>query len=164
MGGSHGGCGEATPLRIEPQGGKVAEDAIKSSSKNEPWHILKKNNGRRGFVDDLRDGRPDPAFIVESLLGSGGAPRLAGESRSEAIHCAMPASRRKPLEFAAPNRSALQALFRHPRQEHGRTVGFPLNVSHHARPGHGGAHPFVEHAGAAAEAKDSESGGMSHTF
>src|SRR5258708_106105 len=108
-----------TPLRIEPQRGKISEYAIKSSSRSEAWHILKEYEGRLDFADDSGDGRPDPAFIFDAELLSGSTPRLAREARSNAVHGSAPLACAEVLKISAQNRRWLQARLRHPGQEKG---------------------------------------------
>jgi len=162
VGGSHIGCGKMTPLRIEPERGKVSEYAIESSSSNEPWHILKENDGRLDFPDDPDDCWPDPAVICFAPLPSGGAPRLAREARSDAVHRSTPLPASEMFKIPAPNRCWLQRRVAHPRQENSRSVGFPLDVTHSPRFGHSDANSLVEHARPGAKAEEMEAG-ISHT-
>jgi hypothetical protein len=160
--GSHIGCGKMTPLRIEPERGKISEYAIKSSSRSEAWHILKEYEHRLDFADDSGDGRPDPAFILDAELFSGGAPRLARKSRSDAVHGSTPLVCVELFKISAPNRRWLQARLRHPGQEKGFNEGFPFDVTHNPRVGNSAANSFIEHACPGAKAEHKETG-ISHT-
>lgn len=159
MAGAHGGCGETTPLRIEPHFGKVAEYAVESASRNEPWDILKANEPCAGLANDFGDGGPNPSLIVKSRSLSGRAPRLAREASSDRIHRSAPGGCVELFKIAAPNRRWLQGLVFHPRQENGRSKGFPLDVAHSAA-SEGQFDGKVEHSGPGAESEIVD--GISH--
>lgn len=161
MGGSHVGCGNTTPLRIEPETGKVSEYAIESKSHSEAWDILKKNEGRLDRGDDPGDCWPDPSLVGFSLLLSCCAPRLARETRSDSVHCSTPLPARESFKRSAPNRCWLQRLVCHPRQENSLSKGFPLDVTHSPCLGQSDANSFIEHRRSAAKREESEFG-MSH--
>ena len=161
MGGSHVGRGYSTPLRIEPERGKVSEYAIDSSSSNEPWHILKKNDGRLDGPNDSGDSGPEPSLVGFASLLSCRAPRLARESRSDAVHRSTPLPAREIFKRSAPNRCRLQRLVSHPRQENGRKEGFPFDVTHSPRFWQSDANSLIEHRCPGANAEDVE--GISHT-
>ena len=75
-----------TPLRIEPDFGKVTEDVIESSPSNEPWYIFQEHELRSNLADEVRNSGPQPAFVGGPLLLSGGAPGLTGETGTEQAH------------------------------------------------------------------------------
>jgi hypothetical protein len=150
-----------TPLRIEASVGKISQDAIKSSSSKEAWHILKKNRGRFDVSDDSVDGRPQPSLVVETLLFSCGAPRLARKPRSNAVHCSTPLPASEIFKRSAPNRCRAQSRILHPRQEKSLSVGFPLDETHSPRFGQSDANSLIEHRCAGTKAEHKEVG-MSH--
>jgi len=87
--------------------------------------------------------------------------RLARDARNDSVHGPAP---RPSVEFgqvAAPNRSRVQGLVFHPRQQNGRTKGFPLDVTHN--PALGKCEPYseIETADPGAKRKQSDFG-ISH--
>lgn len=79
-----------TPLRIEPERGKVFEHGVESETKV-ACDVLKENERRFALRDDADDVRPEVALVCGSELFSGDAERLTGVSRCDAIHCTAPA-------------------------------------------------------------------------
>jgi len=88
---SNGGCVEQTPLRIEPEPGKVMEDFGKAMS-DELSDILQQDVSGSNVTDDPADGWPEPTIICNSGLGPCGAEGLAGETGSDNIHSPTPRS------------------------------------------------------------------------
>lgn len=122
---------EHAPLRIEPHLGQVSENCSKPSSNKEARHVLQEDESRSHVANDAGDVRPDPPLVVEAPSLARRAPRLAGEAGGD--HPDTTEQRGVQVgEVSAPDRSRCQGLVLHPRQEDGRRVGFPLNVSHHS--------------------------------
>ena len=133
--GANGCRAEQTPLRIEPELGKVMEDVGEPES-NKRGDVLQQDESGSQVSDDGYDGWPEPALIVSSTLLPGRAERLARETGSDEIHSATPRSSVERGEVI-PDRSRIQTRLRHPLHENGRCVGVPLNVSHGSYPPHG---------------------------
>lgn len=133
--GANGCRAEQTPLRIEPELGKVVEDMGEPES-NKLGDVLQQDESGSQVSDDGCDGWPEPALIVSSTLLPGQAERLAREAGSDEIHSATPRAAVERGEVI-PDRSRIQARLRHPLHEDGRCVGVPLNVSHGSYPCHG---------------------------
>jgi len=81
------------------------------------------------FPDDAGDVRPEVAGVFVAELSSGNGKRLARIAAMDDIHQAAP---RSVVESGnvVPDRRAIQSLVFHPRHERGRSIGFPLNVTH----------------------------------
>ena len=133
--GANGGRGEQTPLRIEPEVGKVGED-VREPEPNKLGDVLQQDESRSHVTDDPCDVRPEPPIIVNSTLLPGRAERLAGEAGSDEIHSATPRATVEGGEVI-PHKSLIQPRLAHPLHEDGRCVGVPLNVSHGSYPCHG---------------------------
>lgn len=67
VGGTNGGRGEQTPLRIEPERGKITEDIGKSSTNNS-WDVLQEHVSGSHVADDPGDVGPDPTVVVNTQL------------------------------------------------------------------------------------------------
>ncbi len=130
--------------------------------------VLEEDEGRGDLADDAGDLRPEVARVVRAAHPSGGRERLARIARSDDIHRAAPWAAIEGGNVV-PDRCRIQGRVRHPRHEHGRGEGFPLDVTQSSVPGTGDGEPEVEPAGAGAEreaeqqvtpAARSASGGM----
>ena len=121
---------EHTPLRIEPEGGKVPEHGVESQGKV-PWHVLEEDQRRRGLFDDPSDVRPEVARVVGTTSVPGDAERLAGVAGRDEIHASAPRAAVEGREIVPYNR-AIQGRVFHPGHEDGRGEGFPLDVAHTA--------------------------------
>lgn len=126
---ANGGCGEHTPLRIEPVDGKVSEDVIQPSGSNNVGDVLQQHKSRSHVADDPPSEGPEMPLVVKTTLLSGTGERLARETGSDEIHSPTPRATVEGGEVR-PDRSLIQGLVRHPRHEYGRCVAVPLNVSH----------------------------------
>ncbi len=122
------GRGVQTPLRIEPEVGKVGEDE-RQPCPNKSGDVLQEDESRSHVTDEPSDGRPEPPVIVSSTLLPCGREGLAGEPGSDEIHAATPRCTVEGGEVR-PDRSAIQVRLFHPGHESGRCEGVPLNVSH----------------------------------
>ena len=130
MRGTNGGRCETTPLRIEPERGKVGED-VREPGPNKSGDVLQEDVARSHVSDDPGNVWPDPSLVIDTSTFAGGAEWLAGETGSDEIHSAAPRSAVEGREIV-PNRRSIQGLVFHPRHESGRRVGVPLNVTNGA--------------------------------
>ena len=104
--------------------------------------------------DDAGDVGPEVALVVVSCPLSGDGPRLARVARSDEIHDSTPRVAVEGLEIV-PDRRRIQGLVLHPRHEDGRSVGFPLDVTHNSGPlAKGKLESQIKSPGTAAKAKD----------
>lgn len=126
------GRSKQTPLRMEPEAGKVRENDVESQSKVS-CDILKENEGRVGLFDDSRDVRPQVALVLDAESLARDRERLAGVACSDEIHSAAPRSSVERSKVR-PDRSAIHRRVFHPGHENGRSEGFPLDVANTPRP------------------------------
>lgn len=133
-----------------------------SSPRRKPWDVLDEDESRTDGLDDLGDVGPDPPLIVKSLAEPGAGDGGTGKAGTDHVHSEKWGGVQL-CEVAAPNRRRLQGLVFHPRQEDGRCVSVPLNVSHHMESvPEGESEPEVEPSDAGAEGQAREDG-ISHT-
>ena len=158
MRGTNGGRCETTPLRIEPELGKVGED-VWEPGPNKSGDVLQEDVARSHVSNDPGNVWPDPSLIIDTSTGSRLTERLARETGSDEIHSAAPRCAVKGREIV-PNRRRVQGRLVHPGHECGRCVAVPLNVTHSlgAEPGEPGDE--LEQSDAGAEV---EGGGRSGT-
>jgi hypothetical protein len=125
---ANGGRREQTPLRIEPEVGKVGKD-VRQPESNKLGDVLQEDEARSHVSDDPGDVGPEPSLVIDTSTLPRLREGLAGEAGSDEIHASTP---RRTVEGGevGPDRSAIQDLVCHPRHESGRCVGVPLNVSH----------------------------------
>lgn len=126
--GTNVGRAEQTPLRIEPELGKVGED-VRQPVSNKLGDVLQHDEARSHVTDDPSDGRPEPPVIVNAAPLASRGERLARETGSDEIHSSTPRCAIKGREIV-PNRAAIQPRRFHPFHENGRCVAVPLNTSH----------------------------------
>lgn len=119
--------------------------------------IFEEAERRLDFADDTGDVRPEMAWVFVAELFSGNGKWLAWIAAMDDIHQAAP---RSAIEGGkvVPDRCAIQGRVCHPRHERGRSVGFPLDVTHSAISAVGDVQSEVEATGSCAER---ESGQMS---
>lgn len=129
------GRAEQTPLRMEPEGGKVSEHGSESQPKV-ACDILKAYDGRLALLDDSPDVRPEVARVLLPLPLAGDGERLARVARRDEIHDSTPRSAVERGQVV-PDRSWIQGRFANPGHEDGRSVGVPLDVTHSSQPGPG---------------------------
>ncbi len=129
MGCANGGRGEQTPLRIEPEVGKIPADTVEPSESNKSGDVLQEHESRSHVSHDPGNVRPEPSLIIDTVTPSCGRERLTVETGSDEIHSATP---RATVERAdvIPDRSEIQVRLFHPGHESGRCVAVPLNTSH----------------------------------
>jgi hypothetical protein len=101
---------------------------LEPSSGNKSRDVLEKDPSRLNIANDADNERPDPPLVLGALPLSGGAPRLAREARSDAIHDSTP---RAAVEGSkvVPDRSRSQGAFFHARDQDRGGIGFPLHVT-----------------------------------
>lgn len=132
MGGSHAGRWDTKPLRIEPHFGKVGQDVFDSMPANQPWDVFQKQVFGFHVPNHVRNGWPEPSFVLRPRLLAGMAPRLAGESGADKAGVPSQRSGVQVFETARENSSAAHGLVFHPRQDNCRSVAIPLTVAHAA--------------------------------
>ena len=128
---------------------------------SDAWDILQQEVARSHVADDALNPGPQPPFVVGALSLASDGEGLAREARSDEIHASTPRCAVEGFEIV-PDRSRIQGLVFHPRHEHGRGVGFPLDVANGAGSGDGKLHGQVEPADSGAEGQYGE-GTCSHT-
>lgn len=79
------GCSYNLPARIEPEGGKVAENGGESPSKVTAYVLQHKEVGSK-LAKGNGDVRPDVPLILNSFALAGGAERLARIAGADDIH------------------------------------------------------------------------------
>lgn len=119
---------EQTPLRIEPELGKVGED-VRQPESNKLGDVLQEDESRSHVSDDPGNVRPEPSLVIDTPTLSRRRERLTGEAGSDEVHSSTPRSSIEGGEVR-PDRRLIQVRLIHPRHESGRRVGVPLNVSH----------------------------------
>jgi hypothetical protein len=114
--------------------------------------VLEETKAGLDFPDDAGDVWPEVAGVFVAELSSGNGKRLAGIPAMEDIHQAAP---RSAVEGGnvVPDRRLIQPRVFHPRHERGRSVGFPLDVTHSSISGDGEMEAEVETSGSGAEGK-----------
>lgn len=131
------------------QAAKAGRDLGKSQI-DVSFDILGKDDARGNLTDDPLDLRPKVPRVVTAAPLSSEAERLAGITGSEDMNAAAPWATIKGYEVA-PDRSLCQGRVSHPRHESGRSMGFPLDMTHSAISGLGDVDTKVEAAIAGAE-------------
>jgi len=130
--------------------------------------VLEKHEWRPALADDARDVRPEVAWVCGAAPPAGDGERLARIARKDDVHAAAPKAAVEAGNVV-PDRRRIQGRVFHPRHEHGRVEGFPLDVTRSAIAVAGDGEPEVEPAGAstqreaeqaAAPTARSASGGM----
>jgi len=132
MRGSDIGRAEHTPLRIEPERGKVGKN-VGEPKRNVPCDVLEEPERCAGLVEDSSDVRPEVALVVGAEPSPGDAERLARVAARDEIHASTPRSSVEGSQVR-PDRSRIQGRVFHPGHEDGRGEGFPLDVANGARP------------------------------
>lgn len=145
---------KAVPFRIEPECGQVAEDTGKCCP-NKSGTVFHEDEAGSNLANDTGNVRPEPPIVFHTKPLAGGAERLAGESRSDAIHCATPWAAVEGGKVV-PDRSVLQGRVRHPRHEDGRGVAVPFDCTHKSGAGHGELDAEFQASNAGAEGQHPE--------
>lgn len=71
MGGTDFGRTETTPFRIEPHFGKVGEDMIEPSFRDDLGDVLKEDTSRSNLFDDPLEVRPQVSFVFDAVASTG---------------------------------------------------------------------------------------------
>ena len=126
--GSNIGRSVSTPLRIEPERGKISEDDFEPF-RPEGCDVLNDDQSRLYFFDDASKLLPEPASLAgDPLLLSGDGDVLARESAKDAVHHST-----KWLSIEGghirPDRRWSQVALVHARSQDFAGVGFPLHVN-----------------------------------
>lgn len=141
---------QACPDRVT-QAAKVAGDVPKSQ-RHMAGDVFEEDPSGSDLADDAGDLGPEMAGIVTSPPVAGLAEGLARVAGRDEIHAAAPWSAVERSEIVPYSRRS-QGLVFHPGHERGRSVGFPLNVTHSAVSELGDVEPEVEPSIASAEGK-----------
>ena len=157
------GRGEQSPFRIEPERGKVAKD-FGEPKRHDPWDVLKEDEGGFALADDSGDVRPQPPFVVGAALlaGAGEGLTKSREAGADEVNLVPPPASVELLDVAAPNRSRIQALVFHPRQENSRREAVPLEKHHSPASWHREAKSEIETSDSRAERGNSHDGWSIH--
>lgn len=107
---------------------KVSGDVPKSQG-DMAADVLEEDPSGLDLADDARDLRPEVTGIRRSPTVPGLAERLTGVTGRDEIHAAAPWSAVEGSEIVPDSRRS-QGLVFHPGHESGRSVGFPLDVTH----------------------------------
>ncbi len=117
--------------------------------------IFEEDEGRFDFADDAGDMGPEVAGIVRAPALARHAERLARISGSDDIHRAAPWAAVEAGNIV-PERRWIQGRIFHPRHEHGRREGVPLDVTHSSIAGDGEGDSQLEPARAGAQRQAEE--------
>jgi len=119
------------------------------------FDVFEEDPAGADFAHDPLDLGPQVTGIVFAAASPGLAEGLAGITGRDEMNAAAPRSAVKGSQIV-PDRRRSQGLVFHPGHERGRSVGFPLDVTHSAIAGLGDMQPEVETAVAGAERKSAQ--------
>jgi len=71
MGGTDFGRTETTPFRIEPHFGKVGEDVVEPSFRDDLGDVLKEDTSRSNLFDDPLEMGPQVSFVFDAVASAG---------------------------------------------------------------------------------------------
>lgn len=146
------GCrGDTVPFRNPPARGQISQYRAEAQGKV-TWDVLAEEEPRVRLARDAPDVRPEMTGVMQPPPFAGDAEGLTGVPRSNEIHCATPRSTVEGGDVV-PDRSLVQGRVSHPRHEHGRAVGLPLNSAHQTMVGAGELDAEVETSDAGAESE-----------
>lgn len=117
--------------------------------------VLKETEGGLNFSDDAGDVRPEVSRVFVAKFSSGNGKWLARIAAMDDIHQAAPRLAVKGGNIV-PDRRTIQGRVFHPRHERGRSVGFPLNVTHSSISGDGEMEAEVKTSGSGAEGESGQ--------
>jgi hypothetical protein len=113
--------------KVEAHVSKLAVDGAEVLE--ERGHVFEEDVCGLDLLDDPDEVRPEGAFVRITEARARVRVRLAGETRSDDIHEATPRLAVEGCDIV-PDRSRHQGRVFHPRHEDGRSVGFPLDMTH----------------------------------
>ena len=145
---------EQARLDVVTQALKVSDD-LPTSQGQMAFDVFEEDPSGADFAHDPLDLGPQVAGIVFAAASPGLAEGLAGITGRDEMNAAAPRSAVEGSQIV-PDRRRSQGLVFHPGHESGRSVGFPLDVTHSAIAGLGDMQPEVETAVAGAERKSSQ--------
>lgn len=125
--GTNGSRGEQTPLRIEPEGGKIVEDFGKPSP-NKSGDVLQDDVFGCHVSDDAPHVGPEVSVVVNATSLACSGERLARQAGSDDMNSSTPRCAIEGREIV-PDRAEIQSRFFHPFHENGRCVAVPLNTT-----------------------------------
>lgn len=143
---------KTAPLRIEPERGQLLSK--KREGTLESGHVLHDDDSGSRVAYNADELGAKLSGVVSPLLLPGKAPWLARDPRDNGINSTTQRGSVEVSEITAPNRRWLHGLVFHPRQEHGRGVGVPLDAGHHTGSGPGCAGSQLEPTNAGAQTED----------
>lgn len=154
--GANFGRSDNTPLRIEPEAGKVGEDFAEPFVEVTP-DVLNEDEGGGGLTNDPSNSGPKVSRVGSSELLACLAEWLAQlrVARSDEIHTSTPRATAETPKVI-PYRCRIQGLFFHPRHEDARGKGFPLDVANSPCGGTGELDSEVEASDPTAEGEHVE--------
>ena len=126
------------------QAAKVTGD-VPESQGDVAGDVLEEDPSGADFLNDAGHLGPEVAGVGGTEAVSSLAERLTRVAGSDEIHATAPRSAVKGSQIV-PYSSRSQGLVFHPGHESGRSVGFPLDVTHSAISGLGDVQPEVEAA------------------
>lgn len=71
MGGTDFGRTETTPFRIEPHFGKVGEDVVEPSFRDDLGDVLKEDTSRSNLFDDPLEMGQQVSFVFDAVASAG---------------------------------------------------------------------------------------------
>jgi hypothetical protein len=141
----------SSPLRIEPETGKVSEDSLESQP-NVAWDVLQDDEAWSYLANDSMDFGPEVPLVVFSFPLSCDREGLAGIARSDEIHSSTPGPTVESSQIR-PYRRLIQPPFFHARSKDFAAIGFPLHETDCARAGKGQLDSEIEPSDSGAEAE-----------
>ena len=140
--GADSGSGKHAPDRIIPELGQSPKK-VGGSESNKPLDVLHEDEARSHFANGSDKVLAQVPLVLEAALLSCDAPRLAWDSRSDAIHDSTP---RAAVEGRGicPNRRRSQAALLHARDQDAAGCRFPLHETDRASRRHREAQSKVD--------------------
>jgi hypothetical protein len=152
---------EKSCLTLVAHCSQVSPNIVEGESKM-AFDVLEEDVSRPALRDNAGDFGPEPSGVTLAEPLACGGHCGAGISSADETHSCKWAGI-ELLQVAAPNRRRLQDLVLHPRQEHGRGVGVPLNGTYQACSQSGEPQPELDPTDSGGEAEDRNWFGRSHT-
>ena len=133
---------------------KLSGDVPKSQGQV-AFDVLQEHPARPDFSHDAGDFGPEVSGVVLAPTSAGLAEGLAGITGRDDMNAVAPWSAVEGSQIV-PYRRRSQGLVFHPGHESGRSVGFPLDVTHSPIAGLGDVDAEIEAAVSGAERKSSQ--------